>query len=91
MTLRVVVHEDAERNLKKSEDVGKALRTVAEKVKKKVRARKGLALSVRAGVSRRGAFSQVIMRGQGAVAEEFGTHSHPAKAPLRTALRSGLK
>lgn len=88
--LRIVVHDDADKVLLHSEATAAALRVVAEKVRKRVRAPKEFKISDRAGVGPRGAFSQVMMDGHGAVAVEFGTRSHAAKAPLRSALR-GVK
>jgi len=86
--LRIVVHDDADKAMLKSEATAAALRIVAQRVAKKVRAPKEFKISTRAGVGPHGAFSQVMMDGHGAVAVEFGTRTHPAKAPLRTALRS---
>lgn len=85
ITVRMIASSDKE--LLKSEAVAQQLRDVAGKVRKKVVVRKGLVLSTRAGVGPRGAFSQVILTGPGAITEEFGTKTRPAKAPLRTALR----
>lgn len=45
-----------------------------------------LSLSARAGVGPRGAFSQVMMHGPGALTWEFGNRSRGPRAPLRRAL-----
>lgn len=89
--IRVVVHSDADRQMLESQASAAALRAVAEKVSKRVRAPKEFKISTRAGVGPRGAFSQVMMDGPGAVAVEFGTHTHAAKAPLRSALRATIR
>jgi hypothetical protein len=89
--LRIVFHPDAEKDLRQSAAVARALRAVADKVQRKVRAPKHLTLSTRAGVGRRGAFAQVIMAGSGALAVEFGTRTNVAIAPLRRALRGGIR
>ena len=40
----------------------------------------------RKGKSRRGAYAQAIMSGDGALAVEFGSRNNPAYSPLRSAL-----
>lgn len=68
-----------------AEELGK----VAERVKARVRAPKKFQLIARHGVAesgRRQAYAQVIMKGSGAVAVEFGSRNGPPKAPLRRAL-----
>lgn len=81
----------AEKLLMSDRDVARDLREKAEKVRRKVRAHPRFDLSVRAGVGPRGAFSQVIMRGPGALTEEFGSRRVPPRAPLRSALRGTVK
>jgi hypothetical protein len=66
-----------------------ALRTVAEGIASRVSAPGHLRVWVKAGDGPQGAFSQVIMEGPGALTEEFGNRTRPAKAPLRRALRGG--
>jgi hypothetical protein len=69
------------------------LRTGARKIAQRVRLprrAKGLKVSTRAGIGPRGGFSQVIMRGPGALAIEFGTRRRRPVAPLRKALRGGI-
>lgn len=88
---RITVHDDGIKELQRSQDVAKVLRKDAERLRKRVRKPKHLALTVRSGVSRRGAFAQVRMIGRGAVAIEFGTRRHVAIAPLRSALRGGFR
>lgn len=46
-----------------------------------------LTFSTRKGRGPQGAFAQTIMRGDGAVAIEFGSRNNPPYAPLRRALR----
>jgi hypothetical protein len=89
VTITVKVHQDQVDELTRDPMVGHLLRGVAEKIAAKVHAPKDQAISVRGGVSRRGAFSQVLMRGPRAVFIEFGTRRQQAKAPLRSALRRG--
>lgn len=48
-----------------------------------------LTLSTRRGRGPNGAFAQVIMRGPGALAVEFGTRRRRPMAPLRRALGGG--
>jgi len=81
------MNANADKELLKSQGIARLLRDVADRVRKKVVVRKGLTLSERAGVGPHGAFSQVILTGSGALTEEFGTKTRPAKAPLRSALR----
>ena len=67
------------------------LEEVAEDVAARVQAPSHLQVWVKRGISttRGEAFAQVIMEGPGALAEEFGTRSRPAKAPIRRALFGG--
>lgn len=73
-------------------EVVQILRDKANDLKGRVRlpSRAKLTLSTRAGVGPRGAFSQVMMHGSGALAIEFGTRRRRAIAPLRSALRGGF-
>jgi hypothetical protein len=89
--IRIQMHHDADAKIAKDPSVGRELRKVAETVKGRVRAPKDMSLTVHAGVSRRGAFSQVIMRGPNAVFVEFGSRTRRALAPLRNALRGAIK
>lgn len=63
----------------------------AEKVRGRVqvprRAQSKLEVSVRSGIGGSGAYAQVIMRGPGALAIEFGSRNNAPIAPLRKALR----
>lgn len=45
-----------------------------------------LRVFTRHGVSRRGAYAQIILRGPGALTWEFGNRSRPPRAPLRRAV-----
>lgn len=69
----------------------RALEEVANEVAARVQAPARMRVWVKRGISstRREAFAQVIMEGSGALTEEFGNRSRPAKAPLRRALRGG--
>lgn len=75
--------------LAKSESTAERLGAVARVINRRVVAPRHLSKRVRWGVSRRGAFAQVIMRGPGAVVWEFGGLHNPPHAPLRNALRGG--
>jgi len=83
--VRVVMYHNASDLLRNDAGTARLLRVAAEKLKGKVRAPSGYTTSVRAGVGRRGAFSQVIMSGHRAVFVEFGTKTVAALAPLRRA------
>lgn len=85
--LKVVFAQNGEDLLRKDGGVGHAMRQVAAQVRDRVNAPSNQAVSIRAGVGRRGAFSQVIMRGPGALTIEFGSRTRKALAPLRNALR----
>lgn len=65
-------------------ELGRAADRIAARVHLPSRAK--LSLSTKRGMGPRGAFSQVIMRGSGALAIEFGTRRRRAVAPLRRAL-----
>lgn len=87
--MRVKMDAQTDKKLLRDASTGWLLRATAEKVKDRVRLpSRDLSLSVRAGIGPRGAFSQVIMTGPGALAVEFGSRRHEPKAPLRAALRS---
>jgi hypothetical protein len=77
---------DYKERLLRSPATGAALRKVAETAKSRIRAPSGQVLSVRAGVGRRGAFSQVVMTGPRAIFVEFGTRFQRALAPIRSAI-----
>lgn len=70
-----------------------ALAREAEKIRSRVRLPSGAKgiqiLPVKRGIGPNGAFAQVIMRGRGALAIEFGSRNGPPVAPLRRALRGG--
>lgn len=76
--------------LKKSPDVARKLGVEADKVKSRVNAPSKFTVVSRSGVATTGryreAYAQVIMRGRGAVAVEFGTRRTAPLAPLRRAL-----
>jgi len=61
----------------------------AERLRRKVRAPSRMTLTTRSGVGRKGAFAQVVMRGPGAVAAEFGSRNNAPGAHLRSVLRGG--
>lgn len=89
---RVVVLEQGIKAMGEEREVVQILREEAEALQNRVRlpSRAKLHLVTRAGVGPRGAFSQVMMRGSGALAIEFGTRRRRAIAPLRSALRGGF-
>lgn len=72
--------------LKQEFSVAEGLGREAEVVRGRVRAPAKMEVFTRFGIGPRGAFSQVIMRGDGALAVEFGTRRSRAVAPLRRAL-----
>lgn len=86
---KVNLFSEAIMKLGEDENVVKALGLEAEKVRSRVKAPRGMTLRTRSGRGRRGAFSQVIMRGQGALAVEYGSRKNPPYAPLRRALKGG--
>jgi len=71
--------------LQKDSSVAQALRQVVDKAKGGAHA-PGMTFSTIAGVSRRGAFAQLIMTGPRAIFVEFGTRKQKALAPLRNAI-----
>lgn len=71
-----------------SKEVAALLGEEAETMRGRVRAPSKFRVFTRKGVSRKGAFAQVIMRGEGAIAVEFGTRRSKPQAPLRKAMRS---
>lgn len=75
--------------LGEDKDVINLLGQEAEKVKGRVRAPKHLVVYTRKGKSRRGAFAQIVMKGQGALAIEYGSRKNPPYAPLRRAMGGG--
>lgn len=79
------------KQLLSEEGVRNELLVEANKIKARVqiprRAQDKLALSTRVGKGRNGPFAQVIMRGPGALAIEFGSRNNAPIAPLRKALR----
>lgn len=91
MDIRVNMLPNFEVLMRRDPAVGRGLRVVAEKVARKVRAPARFEITTRAGIGPKGAFSQVIMTGDGALTEEFGSSSRPPKAPLRSALRGTIK
>lgn len=86
-TIRFFRNADETLNRLSVGELRKDAREVAARVRLPTRRRKDLTLSTKAGMGPRGAFSQVIMRGPGALAIEFGTRRTRAFAPLRRALR----
>lgn len=72
-----------------SEETAAALGNIAEGLRTRVRAADRFSVFAASGIGPQGAYGQVIMRGPGAVVEEFGSRSRPAAAPLRSALRGG--
>jgi hypothetical protein len=85
---RLVVHNDEIRKLGREPGVVKNLDANAQDVRRRVLVPRHLTLSTRAGIGPRDAFSQVIMRGPGAIAYEFGGRTISARAPLRRAIAS---
>lgn len=85
----VKFHADAMRDLERNPKVADALAKVADQIASEVAPRLWPQLSVRTrrGVSRRGAFAQTRVRGQGALVWEYGSRTQPARAHLRNALR----
>lgn len=83
---RLAWHDNAEEELERLA-VGE-LAAAAERIKARVRLPSSgkLSLSTKRGRGPNGAFAQVIMRGPGAIAIEFGTSRSRAVAPLRRAL-----
>lgn len=73
--------------LRSDEDVAADLGDVAEKARSMMRVPRRFTLATRHGVSRRGAFAQIIMRGHGSIIYEFGGRGVSARAPLRAAAR----
>ncbi|MGE0133761.1 MAG: hypothetical protein AB7L91_06290 [Dehalococcoidia bacterium] len=84
--VRIEMKQSGLDELYKSDDMVDGLRTFAEEIAARVDEPSHLTVRARAGVSRRGAFAQVIMRGPGALTIEFGNRSRPPKAPLRRAI-----
>lgn len=87
--MRVHILEAGIRELGGKQDIAGQLDEAAEELKARVRIPRRhnrLKLSTRHGVGPRGAFAQVIMRGSGALAVEFGTRRSAPVAPLRRAL-----
>lgn len=74
-------------DLIQSDEVAGELGLIAKRFSQKVRAPSSQTVGIRAGVGPQGAFSQVIMRGPGAIAIEFGSRNNAPMAPLRKALR----
>lgn len=85
---RVTMKKAALKELFESREVVGGLREKAEQMAGRVQAPSHLDVSTRAGVGPRGAFSQVIMSGPGALTWEYGNRSRAPRAPLRAALRS---
>lgn len=84
--IRVNFRMDGEALLKKDPGTGRLLRQVAEKVEARVKVPSGYTTTVKAGVGRHGAFSQVILHGPRAIFLEFGTKTTKALAPIRAAV-----
>ena len=76
----------AEQLLAKDRGVAAALHAVATKARSSAAVPADQRLSVIAGVSRRGAFAQLVMTGPRAIFVEFGTRKQRALAPLRNAI-----
>lgn len=75
-----------------SDGVQDELERHAKAIVSRARGKRGtskMTFRTRSGKSRRGAFAQAIMRGEGqsATAVEFGTSRTPAYAPLRSSIR----
>lgn len=85
----VKIFEEEIRLLGEEEEVMPALKEAAEEIASRVSAPKHLTIRTRSGRGPRGAFSQVIMSGRGAIAIEFGSKTMRASAPLRNALGGG--
>lgn len=72
--------------LTNSREMVNELGRIAEDLAGTVNAPADMTIATRKGHSRRGAFAQVQMLGDGAVAVEFGSRNNPPLAPLRSAL-----
>jgi hypothetical protein len=85
--VRVNVNAEAIRRLVEDDVVVNLLGERAEQIRSKVSAPSQFTLHTRKGRARRGAFAQVVMRGSGSIAWEFGSRRNPPHAPLRSAMR----
>jgi hypothetical protein len=84
---KVTYFADSDRKLEKDESVASALRVIAKTLEKRVQVPKGdYSTTTKAGVSHKGAFAQIILKGPRAIFIEFGTTSQKALAPLRRAI-----
>lgn len=84
--MNVKVSSDGIHQLERSWETAEALGGVADDIAGTVRAPSSQRISTRHGVSRRGAFSQILMVGPGAIVIEFGGKRRAALKPLRSAL-----
>lgn len=84
----VKLFQDAIDSLAEDPAIADELGKAADKVRASVRAPRHLRVWTRRGVGPRGAFAQVGMTGQGALAIEYGSRKNRALAPLRSAIRS---
>lgn len=84
ITVRALPEGIAQLRLEKG--IARELGVIAGRYRDRVRAPSHLLVYARQGVGPRGAFSQVVMAGRGAVAIEFGTRTRRPSAPLRRAI-----
>lgn len=87
--VRLVFRPDGIARLADAEETAELLQAEAEKIEARVVAPLHLDTDTRSGVGPHGAYAQVQLIGDGAIAWEFGSRHQPAHAPLRNALRNG--
>lgn len=88
--MRITFHREALDDVLNSDGVQKELEKHAKTVANRAQGSRGtsdLTFRTRRGKSRKGAFAQTIMRGDGALAVEFGSRNNEPLAPLRNALK----
>lgn len=86
MSTHVTIFRQEIQLIARSDDVVKFLAVQAEALASRVNAPKSQTLSTRAGIGPRGAYSQVMMKGPGALSIEFGNRRMRPIAPLRKAM-----
>lgn len=90
MTSRLVWNEPGFGSLRKDPGIWQELEVHANRLKAAVQAPSSQIVTVKRGIARSGRtgepFAQVIMRGPGALAIEFGARGGIPQAPLRKAL-----
>lgn len=73
--------------LARTDETAQQLRDVAEKVADRINPPSEMETFVRSGVSRRGAFAQAGIRGEGAVPAEYGSINNAPGGYVRSATR----